>query len=832
MTSTTAPLLRTEALERARLITVDRMGVDLDLSVSDSEFASATRIEFSCSEPGSSTWLDFRPEQLISVSLNGQPIDLDGAAADVARGRIALSGLGATNVIEARGTMRFSRDGQGLHRAVDPADGEAYVYGHLFLDAAPTVFACFDQPDLKAPYQVSVTAPEGWTVLGNGAATETGAGRWELTETPPLSTYFVTVCAGPYASVLAEHDGIPLGVHARRSLGEALEAQAEDLFEVTRQSFDHYHDLFGIRYPFGEYHQVFVPEFNAGAMENPGCVTFRDSMVFRGAASEDQIVSRANTIAHEMAHMWFGDLVTMTWWDDLWLNESFAEYMAYRTLVSATRFSDAWVEFSMSRKLWGYAAERTPSTHPVAGSPTPDAQSALQNFDGISYAKGASVLRQLIAHIGDDTFVRGVRAYLRDKAYGNGDLADFLAAMEDCAGLSLGTWSQAWLRTAGVDVLAVDDDGLLHRSAPEHYPASRPHTLDVGRISQDGSVTTARLSLTEDVLPLPDGLEGGVITLPNASDLTWATVELPEAQHEVVAEVMPRIEDAQVRAVLWSAVIEGVYRGRVSPERLLRLVEQAWPRETQAAILGRTLTNLTGRVIPCFVPEHGQDDAEAALAAAARERLDSAEPGSSVALTAARALARSTTDRGLLERWAGGDGLPTGLEHDSDFRWLVVGALARRGWLGEDGIDTARRADNTLTGKLAALASRASIPTGAAKDWAWSELTGNPDISNYEANAIAGSFWGSGALDLLEPYRERYVSDVPTMARTMGDDALQRVAQLAFPARLVDPETEHVVVAALESDSLTPGVRRAMVDALSELREALASRERFGALAN
>ena len=830
--TTTAPLLRTEARERARLITVDRMTVDLDLSVSESEFSSTARIEFTCAEPGSASWLDFRPAHLLSVSLNGQPIDLDAAAADVARGRIPLADLGEANVVEARGTMRFSRDGQGLHRAVDPADGEAYVYGHLFLDAAPTVFACFDQPDLKAPYRVGVTAPEGWTVLGNGAATETGAGRWELAETPPLSTYFVTVCAGPYASVLAEHDGIPLGVHARRSLGEALEAQAEDLLEVTRQSFDHYHGLFGIRYPFGEYHQVFVPEFNAGAMENPGCVTFRDSMVFRGAASEDQVLSRANTIAHEMAHMWFGDLVTMTWWDDLWLNESFAEYMAYRTLVSATRFTDAWVEFSMSRKLWGYAAERTPSTHPVAGSPTPDAQSALQNFDGISYAKGASVLRQLIAHIGDDAFVRGVRAYLRDKAYGNGELADFLAAMEDAAGLSLTEWSQVWLRTAGVDVLAVDDDGRLHRSAPELHPARRPHTLDIARIDRDGSVRTARVSLTEDVVVVPEDVAGGLITLPNATDLTWATVELPEVQHEVVPEVMPRVEGPQVRAVLWSAVIEGVYRGRVAPERLVQLDDLAWRRETHAAILGRTLTNLTGRVIPCFVPEEGQDDAEAVVAAAARERLDTAEPGSSVALTAARALARCTTDRDLLERWAGGDGLPNGLEHDSDFRWLVVGALARRGWLGEEGIETARRADNTLTGRLAALASRASIPTEAAKAWAWTELTGNPQISNYEANAIAGSFWGSGELDVLEPYRRRYVTDVPAMARTMGDDALQRVAQLAFPTRLVDPETDAVVVAALQSDDLTPGVRRAMVDALSELREALASRERFGALAN
>ena len=827
MTTQPAPLLRTEARARAAMITVDAMTVDLDLTGSDTVFTSSTRIDFSCSEPGSSTWVDFRPETAHRISLNGVPLDLQAASSDLARGRIPLRDLTDRNVLEAHATMRFSRDGQGLHRAVDPADEEAYVYGHLFLDAAPTVFACFDQPDLKAPYRVTVTAPPPWTVLGNGAAEHVGDGRWVLAQTAPLATYFVTVCAGPYVSVRAEHDGIPLGVHARRSLGEALRAQADGILEVTAQAFDYFHSLFGIRYPFGEYHQVFVPEFNAGAMENPGCVTFRDSMIFRGAASEDQVLGRANTIAHEMAHMWFGDLVTMTWWDDLWLNESFAEYMAYRTLVSATPFADAWVEFSMSRKLWGYATERTPSTHPVAGSPTPDAQSALQNFDGISYAKGASVLRQLIAHIGDEAFISGIRAYLADKAFGNGELGDFLSAMEQASGRSLQEWSRVWLRTSGVDVLSVEG-ASVRRQPPAEHPAQRPHTLDVGLIGRDGSVATRRMTLVEDVTPLPDEVLGADLILPNATDLSWVTVDLSDAQHDVVAQVMPLIADPQVRAVLWSAVIESVYRASQPPQRLLQLVETAWPREANAAVLSRTHTILAGRVIPAFVPEALQGDAELTVADAASRRLESAEAGSSAMLAAARALARVTADRDLLELWAGGDGLPEGLEHDSDFRWLVVGALARRGWLGLEGIETARRTDNTLTGNLAALSARASIPTAEAKGWAWSELTGNPRITNYEANALAGSFWVSGPLEVLTAYRDRYVVDIPAMADSMGDDALQRVASLAFPSRLVDRETESVVVQCLERPGLTPGVRRAMVDALSELREALTSRERFG----
>ncbi len=356
-------LTRAEALTRAALLAVDAVEVDLDLDRGQEVFGSRTTLRFTCRTPGSATFVEVRPRELHAVTLNGRAID----PASLVDGRLDLTDLEADNVLEVEATMAYSHDGQGLHRSTDPADGEDYVYGHLFLDAAPTVFACFDQPDLKAPYTVAVTAPQEWTVLGNGGATLVAPGRTELAPTPPLATYFVTVCAGPWASVRAEHDGIPLGVHARRSLEPHLREQAEHVLETTRACFDYYHRLFGIRYPFGEYHQVFVPEFNAGAMENPGCVTFRDTMIFRGAATPDQVLQRSNTIAHEMAHMWFGDLVTMTWWDDLWLNESFAEYMAYRTVCEVTEFTDAWVEFGVIRKLWGYAAERAPSTHPVAG---------------------------------------------------------------------------------------------------------------------------------------------------------------------------------------------------------------------------------------------------------------------------------------------------------------------------------------------------------------------------------------------------------------------------------------------------------------------------------
>ncbi|MGO4244336.1 M1 family metallopeptidase, partial [Janibacter sp. RAF20_2_2] len=433
-------LTRDEAIARADLLSVTRMEVELDLDRGAATFGSVTRIHLTAAADGQ-TFVDVKPETLHHARLDGVELDVTS----LREGRLPLAVTAGEHVLEVDATMAYSHDGEGLHRATDPADGEDYVFSHLFLDAAPAVFACIDQPDVKAPYAVCVKAPQEWQVIGNGAAQIADGGVWHLAETRPLSTYFVALCAGPYVSVTGEHDGIRLGLWARRSLEEQLREHAPEMLDVTRRSFDYFHSIFGIRYPFDDYDQVFVPEFNAGAMENPGCVVVRDAYLFRGAVGRDELLTRANTISHEMAHMWFGDLVSPKWWDDLWLNESFAEYMAHRCLVEATDYTEAWVDSTMSRKSWGYGAERAPSTHPVAGSPAPDAKSALANFDGISYAKGAAVIRQLIEFIGDEAFLEGIRQYLGDHSFGNGTLADFLGAMEAASGQPLADWSRAWL---------------------------------------------------------------------------------------------------------------------------------------------------------------------------------------------------------------------------------------------------------------------------------------------------------------------------------------------------------------------------------------------------
>ena len=835
-------LTRDEARARAALLTVDDMRVDLDFTRGEQHFGSRTTIRFRCAEPGAESFVDLRPIGDPTVlRLNGGDLD----PGTLSEGRLPLTGLLADNTLEVESTMAWSRDGQGLHRSVDPADGEAYVYGHLFLDAAPTVFACFDQPDLKAPYTLSVLAPEHWVVVGNGAETRIGpvkdadsafaaaSGapvRWELARTQPLSTYFVTVCAGPYASVRDEHDGIPLAIYGRASLADELHAQAPQMFEVTKASFDHYHQLFGIRYPFGKYDQIFVPEFNAGAMENPGCVTFRDQYLFRGATTHEELLLRSNTIAHEMAHMWFGDLVTMRWWDDLWLNESFAEYMAYRTLTSATEFTDAWVEFSIVRKMWGYAAERAPSTHPVAGSPAPDARSALQNFDGISYAKGASVLRQLIAHIGDDAFVAGVTAYLRDHEFGNGELSEFLAAMSAASGRDLTEWSRAWLETAGADTIGTHLGGTIYRQAPPEHPADRPHTLDIAGWTDGEEVFRVPVMITAERTE-DDQLAAAppaAVVVPNASDLTWATVDLAPTTLEALAGQLGRVPDEGARAVVWTALLGGVYRGVTDPRLALDVYTAVAPQESNDSVLARVSLQLTDRLVPCFLPFDGRESAMGRVAGVAMRVLRDAEQGSARSLVAARLLARTTTDKDRLFAWLEGRHLPQGLDGDRDFRWIVVRNLAGRGLLDEGGIEDVRRSDDTLSGRLAALGARAAIPDVASKGWAWTELTQRRDVSNYEALALAGAFWAAPDPTLVGGYVDRVPDAIARMSGWMGDDALERVIKVFFPRTLVSRETAAMGERALAREDLTAGVRRALTDQAHELAEALRSRATFG----
>ncbi|MDO5682105.1 MAG: M1 family aminopeptidase, partial [Propionibacteriaceae bacterium] len=460
------PLTRAQAEARSRRLQVRRVAIDLDVRDPDS-FRSTTTIDFTDRHPGQQTFVDFRPETLLRAELNGVAFDPEGLHGN----RLFFTPTAVDNTLVLSGDMAYANDGEGLHRHVDPADDKRYLYAMSFLDAGPRWFASFDQPDLKAPYTMRVLTPPEWTVLGNGRCTEVRSGEWEMVETPPLASYFVTVVAGPYASVIEEYDGIRLGLHARASLAAELSTEADDILRVTKQGFAAFPELFAERYAFGDYHQAFVPDFNAGAMENPGCVTFRDTFLFRGAATRAERAARAGTVIHELAHQWFGDLVTMRWWDDLWLNESFAEYLAQEICTTHTDYP-LWVDFGLNRKDWGVIADLGPNTHPVAATGAGDTQAALAQFDGISYAKGAGVLKQLVAATGVEVFRAGLRDFIARHRFGNAEFADLLAALERAGAHDLDDWAQAWLRTAGMD-LVIATEGHGTAVAPPAEGANR-----------------------------------------------------------------------------------------------------------------------------------------------------------------------------------------------------------------------------------------------------------------------------------------------------------------------------------------------------------------------
>ena len=825
-------LTRDEAKGRALVVQVTSYDVDLDLDQGPVTFVSTTRVRFSCTDPGAQTFLDVVPLSVDWVRLNGAPVDA-GAIVD---GRLPLTGLQADNLLECRATMAYSHDGQGLQRTVDPADGEAYVVASCFLDAAPRVFACFDQPDLKAPYTVSVRTQPGWVVLGNGTATERSPGQWVLSTTPPLATYFVTVCAGPWVSVRTEHDGIPIGLHTKRSLRGELERWQDEILSVTTSGLDYYHRLFGSRYAFGDYDVVFAPELNTGAMENAGCVTVRDDYLFRGVVPDDDRLQRAMLLAHELAHMWFGDLVTMQWWDDLWLNESFAEYLATRTLVETTEHTDAWTWTALVRKTWGYSAERLPSAHPVAGADTPDTLAALHNFDGISYAKGAAVLRQLAVYVGDEAFVRGLDRYLDQRAFGNGTLADLVEALEEVSGLDLAGWCRAWLQSVGCDrvsaALTADDPGRLEITRQEPGGAGssvqRPHALDVAGWS--GGVEQFRV----DVVARGDRsvfgdrpLRPAAVVVPNASDLTWAQVDLaPEVVAAMPGE-LSAIPDATARAVVWSSLYAMVSQSRMDPREFLQLVLRAWASEPSPVILRHVAAMVTGRFGCEFLMAGERDGAADLLADAAWRVLDGTRPQGSRAVVAAQVLVPCTNDEWQLAEWLAGRDVPAGLSGDRELTWLVAQTMARRGFVDERVILDLSADDPSARGRVAALRARASLPTVGAKAWAWDQLAGHlPGRSLPELVAVLQGLWSGLDDPLVVPYVERYFGQLQVWASRLGPDALGRIVRTGFPRAPQQATLDLAYVTAAQVGSST--VRLAILDGASELAEAVRSLRRYG----
>ncbi|WP_162602051.1 aminopeptidase N [Streptomyces sp. CS207] len=825
-------LTRDEAQTRASLLDVHHYAIDLDLTRGDETFDSRTVIRFTvrAETADTDTFVEVKPAELRTVTLDGHP--LDPAALD--ENRLALKNLTpGEHELRVDAAMRYSRTGEGMHRFTDPADGETYVYTQLFLDDVQRVFAAFDQPDLKAVFDLTVTAPEGWTVLANGITEHTGDGHWKAATTPRISTYLVAVAAGPWHSVRTEHRGLPFGIHCRRSLAPHLDADADELLEVTRGCFDRYHEKFTEPYPFDSYDQAFVPEFNAGAMENPGLVTFRDEFVFRSAVTDTQRQTRAMVIAHEMAHMWFGDLVTLKWWDDIWLNESFAEYMGYQTTAEATRFTDTWTDFGVTRKPWGYDADQRPSTHPVAPENVEDTASALLNFDGISYAKGASALRQLVTWLGEKDFLAGINIHFERHRFANATLGDFIDSLAAATDRDVYAWADAWLRTTGVDTLTpriTGDNG--DRALTVDHTGSRPHRIAVGlydRDLTDEGRLTLRSRLDVDVPqsePRPIGKRPALAVL-NDGDLTYAKIRFDTESFQALRTGLAGLPDPLTRAVVWNALRDAVRDGDLAPTDFLDIARTHLPHERDLALVDGVLTFAGTQVADRYVTPEQRPAALATLTDLCRDLIRRTEDGDhpGLRLIAVRHRIATAAHPDTIAAWLADGTVPGGPELDPELRWRILTRLAVLGATDEAAIAAELAADPSATGQEGAARCRAALPDPEAKTRAWEAMFATDDLSNYLFTATAQGFWQPEQADLVRDYVPRYYAEAVAVAARRGPAIADAAGRWAFPAHAVDTDTLRLGRQCLDDAEPIPALRRKLADQLDDLARALRVRE-------
>jgi aminopeptidase N len=839
-----ANLTRDEARTRAELISAVAYRVQLDLAVGDTTFRSLSRIEFDCARAGASTFVNLAAPAVHSITLNGTRVSPEAFDGE----RIAIDGLRAgRNELEVDAECAYSRSGEGLHRFADPADGNVYLYSDLETFDAHRVYACFDQPDLKAHYELVVHAPQEWAVVSNMAAeieggvdVGGGARSWHFPPTPLMATYITHVSAGPWHVVRSEHDGIPLGIFCRQSLARYLDP--EEIFEVTRQGFDFYHAAFGIKYPFGKYDQLFVPEFKEGAMENAGAVTFLEDYVFRSRVTDFSREARGETILHEMAHMWFGDLVTMRWWDDLWLNESFATWAGTEAQAKATRWSHSWTTFTTAWKAWACKQDQLPSTHPIAAD-IPDIHAVEVNFDGITYAKGAAVLKQLVAYVGYDNFLAGVRKYFAAHAYGNATLADLLAALEETSGRDLGSWSREWLETAGVNTLrpsySLDAEGrftafsVLQSAAPSH-PTLRSHRIAIGLYSMSPEglvrVSSVETDVTGDWTPVPAlvGVQRPDLVLINDDDLTYAKIRLDPHSLQTAITSIGSFTSSLPAALVWAATWDMVRDGEMAARDYVRLVLGGVDSVRDISVV-QTLLRQATVAARQYADPSWRAEGLAFIASSLRSLLAAAPAGSDHQLAYVRAFTAVATSAADLEFLAGlldGTVSLDGLAVDTDLRWSLLRRLVSRGVRGEDAIDAELSRDATDAGERQAAGCRAAIPTLTAKRETWETLTdGKLTIAMFRAT-ISG-FTDPDQPQLVQPYRPEFFAALAEVWRDWSSAMAQNFVEYGYSIGAVDSSTIEATDAYLGRAPEPPAaLRRLLAEGRDEVARALRNQAR------
>lgn len=815
-------ITRDEAQKRSETVKVSSYDIALDLTTRDETFRSETTVRFA-GTAGSKTWIDFVAPNAISITLNGQEIPTsahDGF-------RIALSDLAEDNTLVVVGDCAYMNSGEGLHRFIDPVDDEVYLYTQFEIADARRVFACFDQPDQKAVYTFTVKAPSHWKVVSNGATptpvplTDTTA-QWDFPTTELMSTYITAIVAGPYHEVRDEYVGkfgtYPLGLYCRNSLAQYFDP--ENLFTVTKQGFEYFEAAFDTAYPFHKYDQLFVPEFNAGAMENAGAVTHHEGMVYRSKVTRAAYEQRANTVLHELAHMWFGDLVTMKWWDDLWLNESFAEWAAHDASASATEYTEAWTNFVNQRKAWGYRQDQLPTTHPIVADMV-DLDAVEVNFDGITYAKGASALRQLVAWVGQDEFLAGLRQYFKKHAWGNTELSDLLIELETASGRDLKDWTTRWLQTAGVNTLRpeiVVEDGKYKSVAVLQEPpvapegvdqTLRPHRIRIGLYNAGETEVTLIESIEVDIdgahtdIPQLAGKPVADLLLLNDGDLSYVKIRLDELSLHTAVHRLNDLGDSLARALIWGAAWDMTRDAEMSAGEYLTMINTADFNNIEVGVTQQLLMQARSAIEQYATP-YKRGEYRDALFARLLEQIAQAADGSDHQLAFVRSaisVARTDEHVEILESWFDGSGTPAGLTVDTDLRWAFIARLVALDALDPSAIDSELEADNTAGGQRQAAGARAGIPTAAAKAAAWSATVENDDLANAILESTIGGFSQPDQRQLLVPYVDKYFAALPGVWADRTNAIAQGITMGLFPSLLVSQDILDKADAFLATDT-------------------------------
>ncbi|GHF44223.1 aminopeptidase N [Streptomyces morookaense] len=842
-------LTREEAQQRARLLTVDAYEIELDLSGAQEggTYRSETTVRFDAAEAGDS-FIDLVAPAVHEVVLNGTALDPSEVFQD---SRIALPGLAAgRNELKVVADCAYTNTGEGLHRFVDPVDNQAYLYTQFEVPDARRVFASFEQPDLKATFRFTVKAPEGWTVISNSPTPERPSDNiWRFEPTPRISTYITALIAGPYHAVHSTYENaatgqsVPLGIYCRPSLAEFLDA--DEIFAVTRQGFDWFQEKFDYAYPFAKYDQLFVPEFNAGAMENAGAVTIRDQYVFRSKVTDAAYEVRAETILHELAHMWFGDLVTMEWWNDLWLNESFATYtsIACQAYAPGSKWPHSWTTFANSMKTWAYRQDQLPSTHPIMAE-IRDLDDVLVNFDGITYAKGASVLKQLVAYVGMDEFFRGVQAYFKEHAYGNTRLSDLLGALEETSGRDLKTWSKKWLETAGINILRPEittgADGTItsfavRQEAPAlpagatGEPTLRPHRIAIGLYEHENGKLVRKERIELDVdgelteVPQLAGRQRPAVVLLNDDDLSYAKVRLDEESLRVVTAHLGDFTESLPRALCWASAWDMTRDGELATRDYLALVLSGIAKESDIGVV-QSLHRQVRLALDLYAAPDWRETGLARWSEAALEHLRAAAPGSDHQLAWARAFAataRTDEQLALLAGLLDGGETIEGLAVDTELRWDLLGRLVATGRADEKAIDAELERDRTSAGEQHAAWARAARPTAEAKAEAWAAVVESGKLPNAVQESVIGGFQQAEHRELIAPYAERYFTVVKKLWDERSHEIAQQIAIGLYPALQVSQATLDATDAWLASAEPNAALRRLVTESRAGIERAL-----------